>query len=261
MNQASHNAPICKKHGCEQKWTNCKSIKAGGQWRCPACKRESQRRWRQANSEKHAANNRAWHQANTEKVAAKNRAWHQANTEKVAAKNRAWAQANPEEKAANSRAWQKANPEKAAANSRAWRQANPEKHVASSRAWRQANPEKVTALLHRHRARKRNATVPGQPVTAAVIAERFALFDGCAYCGADKKLTVDHVVALKNGGLHVASNLVGACGCCNSSKKDTPVEEWYRAQPFFSEERWSAIKRCTDLDCFHPCLWILGMEN
>jgi 5-methylcytosine-specific restriction endonuclease McrA len=74
----------------------------------------------------------------------------------------------------------------------------------------------------RHRARKRNATVPGQPVTAAAIAERFALFDGCAYCGADEKLTVDHFIALNDGGLHVPSNLVGACGCCNSSKKDKP---------------------------------------
>jgi hypothetical protein len=78
-----------------------------------------------------------------------------------------------------------------------------------------------------------------------VIAERFALFDGCAYCDADKKLTVDHFVALKPGGLHVPSNIVGACKPCNSSKKDKPVESWYRAQPFFAEQRWQRILEVT----------------
>ena len=234
MNQASHNAPICEKHGCEKKWYKIKNRKAGGQWNCPACRRESSRRWAQANSEKAAAISRAWRQANPEQHSANVCAWQKANPEKAAASVRAWAQANPE---------------KVARWNRAWRQANLGYDSARSCAWAKTHPEKIQAKCQRRRARKRNATVPGQPVTAAVIAERFALFDGCAYCGADEKLTVDHFTALNNGGLHVAPNIVGACGSCNSSKNATPVEEWYRKQPFFSEERWSAIKRCTDLDC------------
>ena len=78
-----------------------------------------------------------------------------------------------------------------------------------------------------------------------MIAERFALFDGCAYCGADEKLTLDHVVALNDGGLHVASNLVGACKSCNSGKKDRPAEAWFRKQQFFSKQRWQRIQEVT----------------
>ena len=234
MNQASHNAPVCKKCGAEKHWVKNKSAKAGGQWGCPACQRENSRRYHQANPGKLAANARAWNQANPEKVAASSRAYRQANRERLAA---------------NARARAKANPGKLEANARAWAQANREKVAAHSRAWYKANPEKAAANCHRYLARKRNATVPGREVTAAIEIERKALFGGCCFCGSQEKLTLEHLTPLIKGGLHVAENLLGSCLSCNCSKRDSPVKEWYRAQPFFSEERWSAIKRCTDLDC------------
>ena len=82
-------------------------------------------------------------------------------------------------------------------------------------------------------------------MNAAAIAERFALTDGCAYCGADAKKTVDHVVPYNLHGLNVPSNIVGACLSCNSSKQDKPVEAWFKAQPFFSEQRWQRIQTIT----------------
>lgn len=64
----------------------------------------------------------------------------------------------------------------------------------------------------------------------------------CAYCGQGKKLTKDHVKPLHAGGELARDNVVPACGKCNSSKLDTPMEDWYRAQPFFSEQRLDKIK-------------------
>ena len=215
MAQALHTAPVCEKHGCEKKWSKDKSRKAGGRWRCLACKREE----------------------------SKEQYW--ANPKKSIACTLRWAKANPKRKAATSFRWAEANPEKIVASTHKWTKANPEKRKEACDRWKEENPEKVKAQGHRHRARLRNATVPGQPVTAAAIAERLALFDGCAYCDADKKLTIDHFVALNNGGLHVASNLVGACGCCNSSKQDKPVEEWFKSQSFFSVERWERLNEIT----------------
>jgi 5-methylcytosine-specific restriction endonuclease McrA len=128
---------------------------------------------------------------------------------------------------------------------RAWAKANPEKVRAKNRAWVKANPEACAANRHRRRARKVAATSPICKVTAETITKRKALIKGCAYCGTDARLTLDHVVALADGGLHVPSNLVGACSCCNSSKQDKPVEAWFRAQPFFSEQRWQRIQTIT----------------
>lgn len=41
-----------------------------------------------------------------------------------------------------------------------------------------------------------------------------------------KNLTIDHVVALQNGGFHIPDNLVSACRSCNSSKGVKLVEDW-----------------------------------
>ena len=40
----------------------------------------------------------------------------------------------------------------------------------------------------------------------------------CYYCGKKRKLTMDHVIALANGGQHTASNIVAACLSCNDRK-------------------------------------------
>ena len=215
MEHTTISPPICAKHGCEKVWRKDSSLKAGARWVCRKCKNACNRTWNKANPEKRKANSRTWAKANPEKIKAKDRAWTEANPERRRATARAWAKANPERKKAKDRAWIKANPEKCAANN------------------------------HRRRATKRAATSPLCKVTAATIAERFALTDGCAFCGADEKLTLDHVVPLNDGGLHVPSNLVGACGCCNSSKQDSPVEAWFKAQPFFSEQRWQRIQQIT----------------
>jgi len=80
----------------------------------------------------------------------------------------------------------------------------------------------------RRRARKNGATIG--PVDEAAIYER----DGymCIYCGeTHRKLTIDHIEALSNGGPHLEDNLLVACGRCNSSKGTKPFEEWLQTQP------------------------------
>lgn len=54
----------------------------------------------------------------------------------------------------------------------------------------------------------------------------------CAYCGKSAEehgvgLTLDHIVACENGGTNVPSNLVTACGACNSTKQDLTIRAWY----------------------------------
>ena len=54
----------------------------------------------------------------------------------------------------------------------------------------------------------------------------------CIYCGVTEGLTLDHIVPLVNRGTHSEDNLVVACGRCNSSKKDRPLEKWLQTQPY-----------------------------
>ena len=257
MTQALHTAPVCEKHGCEKRWIKNRTCKAGGRWRCRECAKESERLRSGRKPMKVAVPESGppslCKKHGSEMRFHKNKAGRSRSGGQWVCllcskeRNKKSTDKNPERVATASSKWRSRNPARAAAMSANWKKANPERTALASRKRYEADPTKQLAAWHRRQARKRNATVPGQPVTAAAIAERLALFDGCAYCGADKnkKLTVDHFIALNDGGLHVASNLVGACGCCNSSKCDKPVEEWFRSQPFFSVERWERLNGLT----------------
>jgi 5-methylcytosine-specific restriction endonuclease McrA len=160
-----------------------------------------------------------------------------------------------------SRQHYKANPEKKKKCNRKWLNANFGYYRAHSvaysehhRRWRKANPEKIREAARRHNARKRAARRAAlHPVTRAQIDARFALWrNRCAFCGVDanhqrnhgrERLTVEHVLALTKGGLDEAANIIPACTACNSSKNNSPVETWYRCQPFFTEARWRKVQR------------------
>ena len=69
----------------------------------------------------------------------------------------------------------------------------------------------------------------------------------CAYCGARKKMTKDHVIPLIKGGGLTADNTVPACGLCNSSKKDLDVLEWYKFQEFYDSRKLLKITEYLDM--------------
>ena len=66
----------------------------------------------------------------------------------------------------------------------------------------------------------------------------------CAYCGiplSDLEVTPEHVIARSMGGGYIPENIIPACVSCNSSKQEYDFLEWYRKQPFYSEERKNRI--------------------
>jgi hypothetical protein len=48
----------------------------------------------------------------------------------------------------------------------------------------------------------------------------------CVFCGSDKDLTTDHLIARHRGGSDAADNLVLSCKSCNSSRGEKGVFEW-----------------------------------
>ena len=75
----------------------------------------------------------------------------------------------------------------------------------------------------------------GQGMRWIRLSTRLAIYhrDGwcCVYCGALGEalgvgLSLDHVVACELGGDNVPSNLVTACGPCNSAKHKLTMRDW-----------------------------------
>lgn len=202
-----------------------------------------QKAYHEANRERKIAISQAWYLANRKRKNAANKAWKIANRKRVRAKNQAWREANRERRSAMAKARYRANREHMSAISKAWYEANRERKSATVTAWKAANRERWREVLRRRRTRLR-AGRSFCEITFSDMQKRFLLWNSsCAYCGTIGKMTVDHVQPVKHGGLDEPLNIVPACRRCNSSKNASPVETWYRRQPFFTEARWRKIQR------------------
>ncbi len=100
-------------------------------------------------------------------------------------------------------------------------------------------------LYHRAKSKERKARERGSRtvhLSPDQMWRRWVEFGHCcAYCGAGGDLQVEHVIPISQCGEHHLGNIVPACQRCNFSKGKQDAEQWYRAQPFFSEARWQAI--------------------
>ena len=94
----------------------------------------------------------------------------------------------------------------------------------AAKKYGKAHPEKI-----RERCQRRRARIAGA-IICDFTSEQWEFIKQqydhkCYYCGKKKKLTIDHITALVNGGNHTMSNIVPACLQCNSSKhtKNAPI--------------------------------------
>ena len=69
----------------------------------------------------------------------------------------------------------------------------------------------------------------------------------CGYCGAPAT-SLDHIVPKFKSGSSNRNNLLPCCRSCNHHKGSMSMEEWYRQQTSFTEERLEAIMNWTQDD-------------
>lgn len=122
---------------------------------------------------------------------------------------------------------------------------NKKQKLAKAREWSKRNPEFVRAKAQKQRAKRKNLVATLTKEEWAKCKNYFKDSQGkihCAYCDkALKRATQDHVIPVNKGGGYTMENIIPACGSCNSSKQDHNMEEWYRKQEYFDEERLSKI--------------------
>lgn len=120
--------------------------------------------------------------------------------------------------------WAARNPARRRAIRLDWDRCHVEQKRIYARRWRsEINPERsrVLNLLGAHRRR----------ISGRVTAQQWRLLvqlarGCCVYCGKLSKLTLDHLVSVKNGGLTCWENCVPACRSCNSSKNASDGPDW-----------------------------------
>jgi 5-methylcytosine-specific restriction endonuclease McrA len=64
----------------------------------------------------------------------------------------------------------------------------------------------------------------------------------CAYCHKELDLvTMDHIIPVIKKGSHSQDNIITACRNCNSSKNSSNMEEWYKKQKYYDEDKLKLI--------------------
>lgn len=122
------------------------------------------------------------------------------------------------------------------------------KHI---KEYRKTEAGKINSrkIYHKYRALKMDAE---GKYTKTDVCELLTFFDGkCAYTGTplEESFHLDHVVALSKGGCNYIYNLVPSNQGPNISKGAKDMEEWFRKQLYFSEERlqriydWMSLKQ------------------
>lgn len=110
--------------------------------------------------------------------------------------------------------------------SRRWRKNNPDKHKQAKRKWVDENHEQHLegAQVRNVRYRAKQAGAEGDYTTEQWIALCEQYGNVCLCCGKAKKLTVDHVVPLSQGGSNDIGNIQPLCRSCNSAKARRAID-------------------------------------
>ena len=107
--------------------------------------------------------------------------------------------------------------------------------------YRENNKDKIKGYTHKRRALKLGN---GGSYTKAQWLDTLEYFDyKCAYTGECIKHNchVEHIVPISKGGTSYIWNLVPSTASANLSKQNRDMEEWYREQEYFCEERLNKI--------------------
>jgi hypothetical protein len=195
---------------------------SAGKKHCKVCyerNRETLRAWRVKHPQKVRGYSREWRKSNSEQVQLADRERYAQNPENRKKHTRKWHAAHP----GYNNQWAKANPEKNRTQRLRFYWRNRQRIRQHFNAWRRskyaANPIYYRDQQVTRRALKANAQ--GTHTQQQWVA-RVAYYGWrCRWCRCELTvitLTMDHVIPLSAGGSNWASNLVPACGSCNSGK-------------------------------------------
>lgn len=167
--------------------------------------------------------------------------WLMKNQDRMKFLRKRWRRENLAKAKSALKKWRKQNVE----HEKAWRQKYHKLHRAYrlewTRNWRIRNILKVRtyakqyslrkdvrarAVHHARLTRIKRRQVEGTFTIAEWTALKEKWGNRCAYCGAVRPLTVDHVHPLARGGTNYITNILPACKPCNCAKKAKTLGEW-----------------------------------
>lgn len=195
---------------------------------CCACAKARDSARAKANPAKHNARSMAWrmaHPVESRAIMARSLAKHPDT-------GRNWAKANPDKVLARSRTWRAKHPDKVRELNARWSAKHPGRKNELTRAWQAAHPDEPKALVAKHVARLKGASIGCRKEYATFLKwVRTAPMIPCFYCKRDtspKERHRDHYIPLTRGGADSVENLRVACASCNHRKHALMPDEFMK---------------------------------
>ena len=254
-----YNVKICKE--CKKlliahslNFYKDKHGKYGFKSKCKKCKRKYDEKHYEENKEYYKEHSRNYYEEHREYYLELNEKYKEEHKEEILEYSRNYYEEHRE----HYEEYRKENKEKYQECSKKHYEENKEKYQEKHRQYYQENKEYYKEYRKQHyinnphmyfnynNKRRQLEENQGNGVTNEQLHEMYKFFNGeCAYSGIKLKKgvnkSIDHIVALDNGGLNEIWNCVPMVKSYNSSKGTRDMIEWYRQQEYFSEERLNKI--------------------
>lgn len=223
---------------------NSKKGRYGKESICKYCKTIKSKEWWSNNKEKGAIYALKYRTRNPIKAKESTDTWRKNNPEKLKESNKKSYRKrylnNPEYFHKYSKKYYEENKNKVIEYRKQWVKENREKYLTKKHEYYLNNKGKYKIYKHIRRAR---AKASGGFYTDAQLKECLEFFNGCcAYTGEQLgSYDLDHIQPISKGGTSFIYNLVPATATANRSKGAKDLEEWYKEQEYYSQERLNKI--------------------
>ena len=167
--------------------------------------------------------------------------YYENNREKINLRCKEYRETNKEKISLCNKEYHEKNKEKIKLQMKEYRENNKEHYKDLFKKYYENNKDKYKEYNHKRRALK---VGNGGSYTKAQWLDTLEYFDyKCAYTGECIKHSchVEHIVPISKGGTSYIWNLVPSTASANLSKNNRDMEEWYREQEYFCEERLNKI--------------------
>ena len=216
--------------------------KYGVKSECKVCEKERHAKWYIENKETISIQRKEYRENNIEKVKAQKKKYREANKEIINAKERERHQRNKEQINERHRKNYWNNIERERIRSKEKYKKNKKIIAEKVKQDRLDNPEKY---FNRAAKRRKKENTQGSGINKEQWKEMMEYFDWkCAYSNeqlTNDNRTIDHIISLNKNGEHEVWNTAPMIRSYNCSKQDKDMEEWYKQQEYFSEERLQKI--------------------
>ena len=221
---------------------------------CKECKRKQDKEYKEEHKEElkeyreeHKEELKEYREEHKDYYKEYSKQYYEDNKEYIKERSKQYYEDNKDYYKEYNKEYYKNNKDKISEKNKQWREGNKDKVLEYNKKWHKNNPEK---LFNKHNRRRGKLENQGRGITKEQWKECFNWFDWkCAYSG--EKLqnnkttngrTIDHIVALDNGGLNEPWNIVPMKKGYNTSKHIIEnVLNWYIEQEYFDIDRLDKI--------------------